>query len=715
MITNIDNPEACTPTADTVETWSREETGRHVFSLPGELVLVVQIFLLWMMLFAGLRAGLLLSNVLLFAGTPAQTLFKSFLVGSRFDCLITCQLVLPLLAWLLIPGFGWQYRDRMVRWLPLILSLLWSPLIFLSMAEWEFYREFQERFNNLAIQYISDSPLTVLSMLWHGYPVIRYACIWMIATGLIYYGLNRLLQRRCLPVSFTWQRHVKHVLPLGVVMAVLFVIGARGTLRQGPPLRWGDAYFSDSVAANQLALNGIFSLSRAALEKTKNNRSAFWLKNIPADKALAVTRNLVLQPGDHLLSPAHYPLLRIPGTSPRAIEFSPCPRNLVVILMESLSCEFVGAMGSPYNATPRFDQLTKNGILFDRFFSQGTHTHQGLFATLCSFPNLPGYEFLMSNDAGMQPFRSLPAILEGTGFKTLYVYNGSFTWDNQQGFFRNQGMQRFVGRDDYVNPLHKDPTWGVSDEDMFMRAANEISRLAATGPTFALLQTLSNHAPFDLPPPAPFNDLSGPEKLVPRLNGLRYADWALGRFFDTARTMPWFNDTLFVLLGDHGFSFEPKQADIDLDEYHVPLLIYYPGDTRHAGRHVHTVGSQVDVLPTSLGLLGKKYIAQAWGRDLFRVAAGDPGWAVIKPAGTSQKVGFIQGDSLLVVKPGFKPDLCTFTLNPWHTGKIAGQDTRATDLLQDVSAYLKTALAALQAKRAGVVSEELRRLATDSK
>ncbi|MCX5895019.1 MAG: LTA synthase family protein, partial [Proteobacteria bacterium] len=279
----------------------------------------------------------------------------------------------------------------------------------------------------------------------------------------------------------------------------------------------------------------------------------------------------------------------------------------------------------------------------------------------------------------------------------------------------NQGMQRFIGRDDYVNPLHKDPTWGVSDEDMFMRAADEISRLAVTGPIFALLQTLSNHAPFDLPPPAPFNDLSGPEKLVPRLNGLRYADWAVGRFFDTARTMPWFNETLFVLLGDHGFSFEPKQADIDLDEYHVPLLIYYPGDTRYAGRHVHTVGSQVDVLPTSLGLLGKEYIAQAWGRDLFRVAAGDPGWAVIKPAGTSQKVGFIQGDSLLVVKPGFNPDLYTFKLNPWHASKIAGQDTRATDLLQDVSAYLKTALTALQAKRAGVVSEELRRLATDSK
>ena len=92
--------------------------------------------------------------------------------------------------------------------------------------------------------------------------------------------------------------------------------------------------------------------------------------------------------------------------------------------------------------------------------------------------------------------------------------------------------------------------------------AEEIRRLSAKGPTFALLQTLSNHAPFNLPPPAPFNDISGPQQLLPRLNGIRYADWALGNFFDKVSKEPWFKDTLFVILGDHGFPFESKQAEI---------------------------------------------------------------------------------------------------------------------------------------------------------
>ena len=264
--------------------------------------------------------------------------------------------------------------------------------------------------------------------------------------------------------------------------SIFLVIGARGTLRQGPPLRWGDAYFSDYAAANQLALNGIFTLGRTIEQRSRNNRASAWMKTMPADRALAVTRDLVLQPGDRLLAPAEYPLLRVPGEGSRAVQFSPRPRNLVIILMESFLGEFVGALGAPYNATPCFDQLSKKGMLFDHFFSQGTHTHQGLFATLCSVPNLPGFEFLMSDTAGKQPFRSLPAILSEQGYQTVYVYNGSPTWDNQEGFFRNQGIRYFVGRDDYINPLHNDPTWGVSDEDMFMRAVDEIGRLSAQGP-----------------------------------------------------------------------------------------------------------------------------------------------------------------------------------------------------------------------------------------
>jgi phosphoglycerol transferase MdoB-like AlkP superfamily enzyme len=136
-------------------------------------------------------------------------------------------------------------------------------------------------------------------------------------------------------------------------------------------------------------------------------------------------------------------------------------RNVVVILMESFAGHFVGALGGTGDITPHFDKLAKEGLLFDRFFSNGTHTHQGMFATMACFPNLPGFEYLMRTPEGAHKFSGLPQLLSARGYDNLYVYNGNFQWDNQSGFFSNQGMTNFIGREDFVNPVYMDPTWGV--------------------------------------------------------------------------------------------------------------------------------------------------------------------------------------------------------------------------------------------------------------
>ncbi|MDH4231417.1 MAG: LTA synthase family protein [Nitrospirota bacterium] len=660
-----------------------------------------------MIIFSLLRMGLLLRNVHFADDVPLQTLLQSFFVGARFDAAITCYLLSPLLFWGLIPFYGLQYQTRMLRFFPWLLSLVWSPLIFLGLAEFEFYREFHDRFNQLAIQYLLDDHATVISMVWNGYPVIPYLILWLVLTVLMGYALKLQINTTPLTSSFTWKTYLGKVLPVGLVLAAVLVIGARGGIQQ-MPLRWGDAYFSRNTFANHLALNGIFTLSKAALERQRHVLSRFWINRLPQEHALATARQLVLQQGDRVISDDGYALLRYPGSAGRTLAYDHPPRNVVLIIMESLSGEFVGTMGAPYGATPNLDRLAQKGILFDRFFSQGTHTHQGLFVTTCSFPNLPGFEYLMKNNLGQQPFRSFISLLHEQGFRSIYVYNGSFTWDNQEGFFRNQGMKYFVGRDDYRNPKFKDPTWGVSDEDMFLRGVEEISKLAAQGPTFALLQTLSNHAPFNLPAPAPFSGLSGPEELMPRLNGIRYSDWALGRFFDLAGREPWFNDTLFVIVGDHGFAYRSPMAMMDLSSYHVPLLLYYPRDAKGANRKIHTVGSQVDVLPTVMGLMGIRSLSQSWGRDLFRLAPADQGWAVIKPSGSGQTVGLVKGDRLFVISPKLNPSAYQFRLNPWTATQISLSPETAAVLSEELHGYIQTGINALMTFRAGVPADRMR-------
>ena len=156
------------------------------------------------------------------------------------------------------------------------------------------------------------------------------------------------------------------------------------------------------------------------------------------------------------------------------------PADLARLVRETYT---EAVFGTP-EITPNFDRLASEGLLFSRFFSNGTHTHQGMFATMGCFPNLPGFEYLMQTPEGSHDFSGLPQLLNSRGFDNLYVYNGDFAWDNQSGFFGRQGMSHFIGRFDFKNPIVFDPTWGVSDQDMFDRAAEELVRKSA-GPPFS--------------------------------------------------------------------------------------------------------------------------------------------------------------------------------------------------------------------------------------
>src|SRR5687768_598957 len=144
--------------------------------------------------------------------------------------------------------------------------------------------------------------------------------------------------------------------------------------------------------------------------------------------------------------------------------------------MESFSARYVGACGSDDDFTPEFNRLAAQGILFDRCFSSGTHTHQANVAVLGGMPNLPRHEALMEDySLGSRPLPALPRVLKQKGYSTTYLYNGDFAWENMRGFFKVQGIDRFVGRSDF-DSRHFDQTWGVSDALLFERANREFAR-----------------------------------------------------------------------------------------------------------------------------------------------------------------------------------------------------------------------------------------------
>ncbi|UVO18742.1 LTA synthase family protein [Stutzerimonas stutzeri] len=650
-------------------------------------------------LFALLRLGLLLFNRELIGSTPLASFVEAFGNGLRFDLRVTVYILVPLLL-AVLSSRAMAARRLQQLWL----GVCSSVAILLGLIELNFYREFHQRLNSLVFQYLQEDPATVLSMLWHGFPVLRLLAAWLAASAALFALFGWLERRtRAAPVSLASapaRRGARWPARFAVfgVLLVVSVVAARGTLRQGPPLRWGDAFTTASTFANHLGQNATLSLYDAARNRFSSHRDNSWKATLPVADAQAITRELLLTANDRLVDAELAPVRRDfqpPADGQLAV------RNVVVILMESFAGRYVGALGSADGITPNFDRLAGEGLLFERFFANGTHTHQGMFASMACFPNLPGFEYLMQTPEGGHRFSGLPQLLGARAFDDVYVYNGDFAWDNQAGFFGNQGMKRFVGRNDYVNPVVSDPTWGVSDQDMFTRAAEELGKLDNGAPFYALLQTLSNHTPYALPEQLPVAAVEGHGALDQHLTAMRYSDWALGQFFDKVRNQPWFKQTLFVVVGDHGFGAPEEVTEMDLLRFHVPLLLIAPGVTERFGSRREVVGTQVDVVPTIMGRLGGEVRHQCWGRDLLSLAADDPGFGIVKPSGSDQTVALIRGDRVLVQPKEQPARLYRYRLGGEPAGERIAAAEDQPQLLRQLHAYLQTATASLLANTSG--------------
>ena len=646
-----------------------------------------------------LRVALLVYNHELIGDTPVSEFIEAFYNGMRFDLRVVVYACIPLLLALLNVR-AMAARGALRWWLTIFASLT----LFLGITELDFYREFHQRLNSLVFQYFEEDLYTVASMLWNGFPVGRYLLAWAFATWVLFKlfkGIDLLTRPKQTALqtkgsAWYWRGTAF------VACLLIAVVAARGHIRQGPPLRWGDAYTTSSMFANQLGLNGTLTLVSAASASMSAHRDNLWKSTMADADAVKIVRDMILTPNDTLVDADTAAIRR--DFMPPADNTLPI-KNVVVILMESFAGHFVGALGGKGDITPNFDRLAKQGLLFDRFFSNGTHTHQGMFATMACFPNLPSFEYLMRTPEGSHKFSGLPQLLGPRGFDNLYVYNGNFQWDNQSGFFSNQGMTNFIGREDFVNPVFMDPTWGVSDQDMFDRGAQELAKLPTDKPFYALLQTLSNHTPYALPKKLPIEPVTGHGYTDEHLTAMRYADWALGQFFEKASKEPYFKDTLFVLVGDHGFGSDQQLTEMDLFRFNVPLLLIAPGIQEKFGKLDHTVGTQIDIVPTIMGRVGGEVRHQCWGRDLLNLPPGDEGLGVIKPSGGEQTVAIVSPERILIQPKGFPARLYDYQLGADPKAERVPGDSDPK-MQKALEAFLQTATKSLLDDTAGVVDSK---------
>jgi phosphoglycerol transferase MdoB-like AlkP superfamily enzyme len=248
-----------------------------------------------------------------------------------------------------------------------------------------------------------------------------------------------------------------------------------------------------------------------------------------------------------------------------------------------------------------------------------------------------------------------------TGYKKMYFLGGSANWGNIRGLLSHNIKDLEIFEEgSYHSPVLD--VWGISDADLFMEA-NEILREKKEKPFFAFIQTSGNHRPFLIP-----KDSRGfktvkvkKNKLIKNgfysleeYNGFRFLDHGLGYYFELAREEAYFNNTIFVIMGDHGTlngARDTRFGDLSFGAFKIPLLIYAPGLIKEPGK-IATVISELDVLPTLAGLIGKPYINTTLGRDVFDPAYKDRMFAfTYTPFRMVPRVGLMDEEFYVNVEP----------------------------------------------------------------
>lgn len=566
-----------------------------------------------------LRLAFLVAHSSLASAAPFTDLLHALYIGLKFDIRLALLATAPYLLFAAIPWLNPSCRPLAIRaWLSYFTAVA-AIALFVYFIDFAHYGYTRTRVNATLFEHLL--PLDVaLRMAWESYPVAWV----LLGLGLLtagYVQALRYLAHRTLAApaegaAARWRRAVAIVGAASVL--VLGVFGKWSWY----PLRWSDAYFSHNEFVSSLALNPVLFLF-----DTRHNLSRPFDVDLVRANYDTVARLLGMERRDAVrLSFERYvePAANRPERRP----------NLVVIHLESFAAFKVGVFGNQLDATPRFDAIARQGILFDNFFVPAVPTARAVFSMVTGIP-----DYSPGGSASRNPLvvRQHTLINALTGYERFYFLGGSASWGNIRGLL-TQSVDDLKIYEEGDYDAGRIDTWGVSDHDLFRTAHGVLKD--RRGPVFAFIQTSGNHRPYTLPAvnPEGFEPVRIERKVlqahgfddVAAYNSLRLLDHALGHFLDLARRERYFNDTIFVLYGDHG---NPAANDIPYERlgltgYHVPMVIYAPGQHQQ-GRRVSAVASLADLLPTALSLMGIPHLNTGLGRDLFAPRPADERFAVL--------------------------------------------------------------------------------------
>lgn len=561
--------------------------------IPQSILKIAKIYGLAIAFFTLFRVGLLLSQWSSHSkNLTFNDLFQAFIMGWRFDTVIASYfLALPFLLLtigLFVPKAN-TVLSHTARWITLILFTFGFGI---AAADIPYFNQFFSRFSVAAFEW-TDSPKFVFKM------IIEEPKYWLFIIpffGVVYLFSRFIKTTFAQEASPNKTRNFAYNLGFSLLAVLLLFVGIRGRLAHKSPIRVGTAYFSNNAFINQLGLNANFTFLKSYLNSQKPENQAVMLM----DNELAVA------------NVQHYLGIKNPTSSKplaRHITFNDsasAPKNVVIVIMESMSAEKMSRHANPKNLTPFLDSLSYQGYYFENAYSAGIHTFNGIFSTLFSMPAL--FRQHPMKGTTIPDYQGIFESLEAHHYSSIYFTTHDGQFDNVEGFLKANYCDDVIAADDYPSNEIK-TTLGVPDDYMFEFAMPKLNNLAKNSPFCAALMTASDHGPYYVPPyfKPKYTDIK--DQIV------EYADYSLQKFINLARQQPWFDETLFVFVADHGAPLNPVYA-MPLAYNHTPLLFYCPKYITKP-QTFSKMASQIDIFPTVMNLLQKSYVNNTLGIDLL--------------------------------------------------------------------------------------------------
>lgn len=545
-------------------------------------------FLFLLLFFAFGRLIFLIYNVDKLHGIAFFTVLAAFRHAISLDFATACYLMafpyFLLIIQSLITAYRWSEIISIINKIYFILIILLISII--TSVELPLFDEWGNKLNYKALAYLAH-PSEIVNTASNAMTAIVLLVL-ILEFAISFFAYKKYFWERAILAK----RNFLFTFLFTVIMPVLLVIGMRGGLQQ-IPINQSASYYSGNNTLNNVAVNSAWNTIFSFVQNhTHLDKNPYLFYSV--SEADSIVKSLYVIPKDTTIS-------LLTTNKP----------NIVLLIVESWSADFVKSMGGYDSVAPHFEDLINEGFLFNNIYASGERSEQGIVAILSGFPAQPTTSIIKQPDK----FKQLPCIkktLAEQGYNSSFFFGGQLSYSNIKAYLVYNGFEKIIEGEDFDSNLPRGKL-AVHDEYVLSRQLKELNSVKT--PFFSCLFTASTHPPYDIPMKYVFSWGGAESGMV---NAAFYTDKCLANYFADARKQKWYDNTLFVIMADHGCETPKHWNFYSPQHFKIPILFY--GNVlkkEYRGMKWNKVGSQIDfpaTLLTQLKLDNKKF---GWSKNLL--------------------------------------------------------------------------------------------------